>query len=131
MKCFITLLAAVFFCTTIHAQTPIQTSEVAKHVGDSVVFTGTIMSGRWLHASNGSPTLLNVDGLYPNQLLTLVVYGADRDQFSEAPEMAYVKKRVKVYGKIELFKDKPQVVLHSEKQIAVLEDATDGQTKKQ
>ena len=122
MKKLITLLTVVFLSTAIHAQIEIQPSEAAKHVGDSVVFTGTIMSGRFLYGSPGRPTLLNVGALYPNQLVTLVVYGADRDNFNEAPEAVYIKKTVKVWGRVELFKGKPQIVLHDEKQIAIVDD---------
>jgi hypothetical protein len=94
MKPFIPILTAIFLSTAAHAQVEIKASEAAQHAGDSVVFTSTILSGKYLHASPGSPTLLNVGALYPNQLVTLVVPGADRNNFSEPPEFAYVKKQV-------------------------------------
>jgi hypothetical protein len=122
MKPFIPILTAIFISATAHAQVEIKASEAAQHAGDSVVFTSNIMSGKYLHSSPGSPTLLNVGALYPNQLVTLVVLGADRYNFSEPPEYAYVKKQVKVWGRVEVVKGKPQIVLHNEKQIAVLSD---------
>jgi hypothetical protein len=57
--------------------------------------------------------------LFPNQLLTLVVWGSDRKNFSNAPETFYIDKNVRVSGKVTLFKEKPQLVLFSEKQIAL------------
>jgi hypothetical protein len=103
-----------FFCL---AQTEIKLEDVSKHIGDSVVITGKIYSGRYLNSSKGSPTLLNMGDLFPNQLLTLVVWGSDRKNFSNAPETFYIGKNVRVSGKVTLFKEKPQLVLYSEKQI--------------
>ena len=56
--------------------------------------------------------------MFPNQLLTLVVWGSDRKNFSNTPEIFYINKNVRVSGKVMLFKEKPQLVLYSEKQIA-------------
>jgi hypothetical protein len=120
MRKIFSLIVMAFVSASVHAQVEIKTSEVLQHVGDSVTITDTIMSGRFLSSSKGGPTLLNVGGLYPNQLLTLVIWSSDRKNFEDAPEVLYVKKAVKVTGKVELFKDKPQIVLHSDNQITVL-----------
>ena len=111
----------LFSTSLLHAQQEIKLEEVMNHVGDSVTLTVPVVSGRFLNSAAGGPTLLNVGAPYPNQLLTLVVWKEDRKNFEDAPEAAYIKQTVKVSGKISLFKEKPQIVLYSDKQIAVIE----------
>jgi hypothetical protein len=122
MRKLLCFLLVAFTSATAFCQVEIKPADAAQHVGDSVTFTATIVSGRYLHSSKGGPTLLNVGAPYPNQLLTLVVWAEDRKNFEEAPEMAYVKKVVKVSGKVELFKEKPQIVVRTDKQIMIIPD---------
>ena len=124
MKKTFAILLVTLLTTTAFSQVEIKLSDVSFHVGDSVTLSGQVVSGRFLSSSKGGPTLLNVGAPYPNQLLTLVVWADDRKHFDEAPEVVYLKKQVKVTGKVELFKDKPQIVLYSDKQITVLTDST-------
>jgi hypothetical protein len=118
----ISILVLALISHSAFSQKEIKLIDVSQHIGDSISFTGTIVSGRFLSTSKGGPTLMNVGAPYPNQLLTLVVWEVDRKNFQDAPELAYIKKVVKVSGKIELFKDKPQIVLHNDKQITVITD---------
>ncbi len=117
MKSFLLQVSLLFIPLFSLAQTEIKLEDVSKHIGDSVVITGKIYSGRYLHNSKGAPTLLNMGDMFPNQLLTLVVWGSDRKNFSNLPEIFYINKNVRVSGKVTLFKEKPQLVLYSEKQI--------------
>ena len=120
-------LILILFSFVAQAQKEIQPKDAAAHVGDSVVFTGAVYTGRFLTSSKDRVTLLNLGGAYPNQLITLVVPLANCMDFEEAPEKAYIKKVVRVKGKIELFNGKPQVVLYSEEQIEVISDMKEGQ----
>jgi len=117
MKQVITLLIILFIGSTSYGQSQIELSAVSKHVGDSVRVCGKIYSGRYLENSNGAPTLLNMGAAYPDQLLTLVIYGDNRKAFGKAPELDYKDQEVCVWGKIELFKEKPQIVLTSSRQL--------------
>ena len=56
-------------------------------------------------------TLLNLGGNYPNQLLTIMIPGKDRDKFKEKPEEVYKGKAVCVTGKIVDYKGKPEIVV--------------------
>jgi hypothetical protein len=66
-----------------------------------------------------APTFLNVGGDFPNQLLTLVVWGKDRSNFKNAPEEAYKGQEVQVAGKVELHRGKPQMILYHDNQITI------------
>ena len=65
------------------------------------------------------PTFLNVGGTYPNNPLTVVIWADVRKTFEEKPEEFYKEKTVCIFGKITLFKDKPQIVLYNKNQLAL------------
>ncbi|HEX2609346.1 MAG TPA: hypothetical protein VHK91_18325 [Flavisolibacter sp.] len=119
MKALTLLLSMMLLTTMLHAQKEIKAEEAYQHEGDSVVLTGTVMGGRYLQNAVNGPTLLNLGAAYPNQLLTVVIYEQDRALFKEAPETFFMKKTVRVAGKIELYKGKPQIVIHDQKQLTV------------
>lgn len=90
-------------------------------MGDSVTLIGKVASGRYFAQGEGSPTLLNLGAPYPNQLLTVVIRSAARKEFSGAPEKDLLNKDVKVTGKVELYKGKPQVVVYKAAQLILAE----------
>ena len=75
-----------------------------------------IYGSKFLENAKGSPTFLNVGAVYPNALLTLVIWGDVRKKFHQAPELLY-DKDVCIYGVIEMYKGKPQIVLKREYQV--------------
>lgn len=103
----------------------ISLNDVNQHVGDSVKVCGKIFTTRYLPNSGSSPTLLNVGAAYPRQLLTLVIYGAYRNKFAAAPENFYQNKHVCVTGKVELYNNKPQIVIRSSEQITLQQEGDD------
>lgn len=103
------------------AQQKIELKDIGKHVGDSVVVCGKIFGGKYLQSSSNQPTFLNMGAAYPNQPLTLVIWGASRKLFSYAPEKRLDNKNVCVKGKVEMFKGKPQIVIKDEKQVTIQE----------
>ena len=122
MKRFSILAIVVFTALVSHSQTKIKLEEVGQHIGDSVQVSGKIFSGRWMQGASNRPTLLNMGALYPNQLLTVVIWGKDRMNFDYAPDKELIGKEVRLTGKVELFKDKPQLVLYSQEQVAIEEN---------
>ncbi|MBS1509502.1 MAG: hypothetical protein JST86_01580 [Bacteroidetes bacterium] len=119
MKQTLLLMAGLLIALLSYSQTEIKLEEVSKHVGDSVKVCGKIYGGIFLERSSGTPTFLNVGGAYPNNPLTIVIWADVRKQFEQKPEEFYKDKAVCVYGKIELYKDKPQIVLHQVKQLVL------------
>jgi len=117
MKKAALLVIATLFSFASFAQTEIKLEEVGKHVGDSVKVCGKIYGGIFLERSSGTPTFLNVGGLYPNNPLTIVIWADVRKTFEQQPEEFYKDKNVCIFGKITLFKDKPQIVLYNKNQL--------------
>jgi hypothetical protein len=122
MKKFLILLITITSSIFAFAQTEIKLSDIANHEGDSVIVSGIVMDCRHLPSAKGSPVLLNVGAKYPNQLLTLVIWGDDRSKFKDDPEKTYMNKNVRMAGKVEMYKGKPQIVLHDEKQITIISE---------
>ena len=117
MKRLLFLSCLSFIAVASFSQIEIKLEDVSKHVGDSVKVCGKVYSGRYLEQSKGSPTLLNVGAAYPNQLLTIVIWSDVRKEFEKAPEEMFMNKDVCVIGKIELFREKPQIVIRSVQQL--------------
>ena len=110
----------VFFLlatATLYAQKEIKIEDAKNHVGDSVRICTKIFGGKYLESSNGTPTFLNAGGTYPNAPLTLVIWGDARKEFKNKPEEFYIGKSICLTGKIELYRDKPQIVITHEGQI--------------
>ena len=99
------------------AQTEIKIDDAKNHLGDSVKICTKIYGGRYLENTKGSPTFLNAGGYYPNAPLTIVIWADARKEFNNTPEEFYKGKEVCITGKIELYKDKPQIVVSSKSQI--------------
>ena len=116
MKNIITLIIC---CLSLSAlgQTEIKLDEVQNHIGDSVKLRGKIYSGKYLESAKDTPTFLDVGGKYPNAKLTLVILGDVRKQFKNAPETFYAGKEEWITGRIELFKNKPEIIIHNAAQI--------------
>jgi hypothetical protein len=115
-----TLFALTLVCITgFHslAQQNINLKDVSKHVGDSVTVCGKIFSGKFLDKSTNQPTFLNMGAEYPNQILTIVIWGSARKLFPYKPEEKLKNKNVCITGKIEIFKNKPEIIVHSVSQV--------------
>lgn len=114
--CFLFIAIAAF------SQVEIKTAaELKEHVGDSIKYCGKVASAKLMDRTLHTPTFINMDNPYPNQTLTVVVWGDDRKNFTERPDKFYLNKNVCVYGKLELFKNQVQVTIHSETQMVVQE----------
>lgn len=119
MKKFLVFFAFTIACAgTASAQTMIAAKDAAKHIGDSVTVTDKVFGGKAFSPSN--MTLLDIGGYNPNQLLTIMIPGADRAKFKGAPENDYKGKDVSVTGKIILYKNKPEIIVNDPKQLKLV-----------
>ncbi|TLY44990.1 MAG: hypothetical protein E6K54_09000 [Gammaproteobacteria bacterium] len=120
MKKIYLFLSVILLGYSAFSQTEVSLSDIAKHEGDSVVVKGSIFGTRYLVTAKGSPTFMNVGAKYPNDSLTLVIWGNDRSKFQGDPEKTYLNKTVQVSGKVEIYKGKPEIILYSDKQMMIL-----------
>ena len=110
MRGFICPLALVLASTTLLAQ-QISATDAAEHVGENATVCGTTASERTATSSKGSPTFINLDHPYPNQVFTLLIWGADRDQVGKVPETG----KICGIGVITEYRGSPEIVLRDAK----------------
>lgn len=91
-------------------------AEAGEHVGEVALVCGVIASTRYNHDVRGAPTYLNFDKPYPQNPFTVIVWGRDRDKFPYKPE-SLSQHQACVYGKIESYKGKPQIIAFRPEQI--------------
>ncbi len=120
MKTILSFLLATVLSFTAFAQNETQFKKLFKQNGDTVNLFGFVTKTNYLANLVGSPTLMNLSGKDSTQSLTLIVWNTDRDKFKEAPETAFLNQYVQVKGKIEIYKGKLQITLHSGQQISIL-----------
>ncbi|MCR6720400.1 MAG: hypothetical protein NVV59_08910 [Chitinophagaceae bacterium] len=118
MKLFIFLLVVTLHTSPSYSQVQVKLGHLKGHVGDSVIVCGEIKGGVYLPNANNAPTLINVGYDYPNQLLTIVIFGGDRTLFEGNPETDWIQRKICVSGRVELYRDKPQIVIRNTNQIS-------------
>jgi len=94
-------------------------ADVKAHVGERATVCGTVVGTKYLEKSPMKLTFLNFDRAYPNQTFTAVIYPEVRARFTAAPDSAFLNKRLCVTGPITLYRDAPQIVVASEKDVTV------------
>ena len=110
------LVVGVLWATQVQAQKTLSTAEARDHIGETATVCGEVVSTHFAARSRGTPTFLNLDKPYPNQVFTVLIWGSDRPKFGD-PEQAYRDKRICITGKIGDYKGVPEVVAHDASQI--------------
>lgn len=93
------------------------TSEAAKHIGENATVCGTVAGVHSATSSKGSPTFVNLDKAYPNQAFTILIWGSDLSKFIPAPT-GWEGKRVCATGRIELYRNVPEIVARNADQVS-------------
>ena len=114
MKIIIIVLLSLATFSSV-AQKEIKIEDAKNHVGDIVKICAKIYGGKFLEKD--TLTLLNAGGNYPDAPLTLVLRPNTRKEFETDPILYYKGRQVCITGKIELFKNKPQIVITTKNQI--------------
>jgi len=77
---------------------------------------GKVASAKYAESSRRSPTFLNLDEPYPNQVFTAVIWGDARPKFKTAPELLK-GHAVCVTGTITLYKGRAEMEVSDPTQI--------------
>lgn len=96
-----------------HAQAErwISAADAPRHVGERVTICDSVASARYVTSSPGQPTFLNLGRSFPEQAVTIVIWGSQRASFPTPPEELYRNKRVCVTGAVMLSRGRAQVVV--------------------
>ena len=110
------LTVALAATLSVRAEKTLTATEAKGHIGEQATVCGKVVSTRYAEDSRGSPTFLNFDQPYPNQIFTLLIWGSDRSKFGD-PETSYRGKRICVTGKISDYKGVPEIVANGPSQV--------------
>jgi len=97
---------------------PFSARDAGAHIGEKGVVCGKVEGGFYGKNLRGHPTFLNLDGHYPDQPFTVVIWGEHRHLFGQ-PEKSLRGRHICVSGRIVEYQGKPQVVLRSPAQLNV------------
>lgn len=112
------LIIILFISSRAYSQINIELGDISNHIGDSVMIDAKIYGGKYFENVKDSPTLLNVGADYPDAPLVLVIWNDVRKQFyKQSPEVILKGKNCLIFGKLALYKGKPQIAIHSARQI--------------
>lgn len=97
--------------------------EAAEYVGVEVLVELTVKSSRLLES--GKFCFLNSEASHTDRdNFTVAIRGDALEKFAKqgiaAPEEHYLKKQIRVRGKVALYKDKPQIVVDKPEQITTV-----------
>jgi DNA/RNA endonuclease YhcR with UshA esterase domain len=96
---------------------PMTAEEASKHVDENGTVCGLVASAHFANGTKGQPTFLNLGKPYPNQVFTAVIWGSDRSKFG-SPETSLNGKQVCVRGRIQLYRGKPEILVHDKDQLS-------------
>lgn len=100
------------------AQSPIKLDDVSKYIGDSVIVCGKVEGMRYFENSKNQPTFLNIGANFPDQKITVVIWGETRKLFTNKIE-EFNNKDICITGRITLYKERAQIVIDKPEQISL------------
>jgi hypothetical protein len=129
MKQLLTVSILLLLTIVVNAQQKIKLEEVNNHVGDSVEVIGIVSDSHYAKNNDNSPCFLNIGGKYPNQKLAVVIWEADRKNFNKPPEEEFINSNVRIIGKIELYKSRPEIIVHNYNGISIMHPKKESKNK--
>jgi DNA/RNA endonuclease YhcR with UshA esterase domain len=112
---YLVALLLIALVVDTQASTVIAPAEAADHVGQLVTVSGRV-EGVYVRTSSGA-TFINFGAPYPNHVLNAVIFKGKRALFPGVD--SWKGKTVEVTGKVQLYKDKPEIILNTPVQVTV------------
>lgn len=88
-------------------QPSLTTAQAAQHVGENRTVCGQIVNTHIASSSHGSPTFVDIDQPWPNQVFDLVIWGDKKADVGNFPKAG----KICASGKITLYKGHPEIFL--------------------
>ncbi|MBN9579066.1 MAG: hypothetical protein J0H26_11930 [Alphaproteobacteria bacterium] len=100
------LWPAAGFAATVSA------ADAAAHAGQSVTVEGYVSE---VHtARSGKATFVDLDGRYPGQAFTAVVFSSDMAAVGDVGGLA--GKTMGITGQVQMYRGRPEIIVHSRAQ---------------
>ncbi len=97
----------------------IDASEAYQHIGRAAEVCGNVANAVFRQEIGGEPTFINLTNPHPNQELTVVIWGNNRNKWPVPPEEYYTNQRICVVGVIEDHRGTPQIEVREPEQITI------------
>jgi len=120
MKIITICFFAFLFSNKVYSQLEIKVTEAKDHVGDTVKICTKVFGGT-NETSQSNSTYLYAGGNADDAPLTIVIRNENRRYFDYKPEKDLKDREVCITGRIELFKDKAQIIVNKQGQIEIKE----------
>jgi len=91
---------------------------VQFYVGKTITVCSKVQ-GTFVTKGDKKTTYINFGKPYPNNTFTAVIFPSDSANFKYIPSEYLKAKYVCITGKVELYKDKPQMIVKKEEQIKI------------
>jgi len=92
--------------------------EAIYHIGERATVYGPVVSTHYANTSKGQPTFLNIGKPYPDpDRFTVIIWGENRSNFPQAPEILYANKTIYVTGLIDEYEGVAQIEVFNPSQI--------------
>lgn len=111
MKRFIIALALSLSVTPALSAT-ISTGEASSHVGQYATVEGVVGE---VKTSKGGTTFIDLDGHYPNEALSGVIFSSDTAAVGDISKLT--GKKIDMSGTIQLYRGRPEIIVKSRGQI--------------
>ena len=115
-RMLIGILASFALCAPPARAADLAAADAAHHVGETATVCGIVASGKFDSDLKSQPTFLDFERPYPDQVFTVVIFGADRSKFG-TPETSLRGKHLCVTGKIQDRSGLPEIILNDPKQL--------------
>ena len=107
MRAILLMTVACIGTMTSAAAQSISAADASKHVGEHATVCGQIAGEHTAYRSRGTPTFINLDKPYPNQVFTILIWGDYRSSVGQFPASG----RVCVAGTITEYRSTPEIVV--------------------
>lgn len=108
-------LAALFIASAVIGQPQsISAADAKDHIGQKATVCGNVTGERTATSSKGEPIFINLDGRYPNQIFTILIWGEDRPNVGSPPADG---SHVCATGVIKEYRGVPEIVVRSAGQL--------------
>lgn len=89
--------------------------EAAGHAGETATVCGAVASVYYASRSRARPTFLDFGARYPRETFAAVIFDDDRPAFGKLSGLR--GQKVCVTGPIQLYRGKPEIILHQPSQL--------------
>ncbi len=108
----LTVVSFLLLTFTTLPQNRIKTSEAKNYIGKYEIVVGF---ANQVYHSRGGTCFIDMDGDYPNNVFTAVIFKSDLKKFKDIDE--YEDKEIEIIGRIKEYRGKPEIILKNQRQI--------------